>query len=532
LPDAARQESTIRDYVRLLRRRKWIVLATAVLVPTLAVLFALRQPALYQSSAKVLLKQGNLAATLSGIQDNSVYLDPTRVAQTQIELADTPAVAARVLKAAGIKNGDPNGLLGSLSITAEQNADILDFTVTNHEPALAMRLANEYARQYTLFRRQLDTTTLNQALKDVSRRITDLRANGQTAYAKVLVSRAEQLRTLLAIESSNAVVARPVDGAAKIQPRPKRYGILGLAFGLMLGLAFAFIWDALDTRVRSAEELAARLGVPLLARLPGPSKQLQRTDGLVMLENPTSAEAEAFRVLRTNLDFANLERGARSIMITSALEEEGKSTTVANLAIAAARTGRRVALVDLDLRRPYLDRFFKLDGTPGLTNVVLGHASLEEATARVAIPVVERPGAPSGGNGHNPVGGFLDVLPSGPIPPDAGEFVGTAAVSRVLKELSQRYDLVFVDTPPILHVGDALTLASEVDALILVARLPAIRRPILKELQRVLENSPGAKLGFALAGAHLEEGYGYGYGSYYYSPYVSRQGGRSQERAR
>jgi succinoglycan biosynthesis transport protein ExoP len=527
LPDAARQESTIRDYARLLLRRKWIVLATAVLVPALAVVFSLRQESLYSASAKVLLKQGNLAAVLAGVADYSYYVDPNRVAQTQIQLAETPAVAARVLKAAGITNGDPNALLGSVSITSDPNADILSFTVTNHDPALAERLANEYAREYTVLRRELDTHALNQALQDLSRRIRELQASGQTGYAKALLGRAEQLRTLKAVETENAVIARPADGAGQVQPRPKRYGILGLAFGVMLGFALAFIWDALDTRVRSAEEIAERLGVPLLARLPEPAKQLQRNDQLVMLENPTSVEAEAFRVLRTSLDFVNLERKARLIMITSALEKEGKSTTVANLAVAAARTGRRVALVDLDLRRPYLDRFFKLDGRPGLTNVVLGYATLEDATARVAIPEGER--AKGGeGNGHSPVGGLLDVLPAGPLPPNIGEFVGTGEVSRILTELRQRYDLVLIDTPPILHVGDALTLASKVDALILIARLPAVRRPMLNELKRVLEHSAGAKLGFALAGAHLEEGYGYEYGYYY----GARQGERSRERIR
>jgi polysaccharide biosynthesis transport protein len=532
LPDAARQESTIRDYARLLLRRKWIVLAAVVAVPTLAVFFSMRQPSLYRASSQVLLKQGSLAATLSGIEDTSVYLDPNRVAQTQITLASTPAVAERVLKAVGVHDRSPGALLGSLSIAAEPNADILDFNVTDRDPALAVRLANAYARQYTIFRRQLDTASLDKALTDVNRRIAELNSAGQNAYAKSLVSKAQQLQTLKSLENSNAVMARPADSAGKVQPTPKRYGALGLALGLMLGIGLAFIRDALDTRIRSAEEIAHQLGIPLLARLPEPPKQIQKTDGLVMLERPTSVEAEAFRVLRTNLDFVNVERKARMIMVTSALEEEGKSTTVANLAVALARTGRRVLLVDLDLRRPYLDRFFKLKGRPGMTNVVLGHAPLHLATARVPIPVVEANGDLRERNGHSPVRGFLDVLPSGPIPPDAGEFVGTGAVSQILQELSLLYDLVLIDTPPILHVGDALTLASQVDALILVARLPAVRRPILKELKRVLENSPGAKLGFVLAGAHLEEGYGYDYG-YYHSSYSPRpRSERSTERVR
>jgi polysaccharide biosynthesis transport protein len=527
LADAARPEVTIRDYARLLLRRKWVVLATILLVPALAVLFALRQPALYQASAKVLLKQGSLAATLSGIEDSSVWVDPNRVAQTQIELATTPAVAARVLKAAGMPNADPNALLGSVSITAQPDADILNFTVTTDDPARAQRLANEYARQYTRLRREIDTKSLTQALNDITRRISDLQATGQSAYARTLLGTAEQLRTLLAVENANAVVARTADSAFQIQPRPKRYAALGLAFGLMLGIAFAFIWDALDTRVRSAEEIAERLGIPLLARLPEPSKQLQRADGLVMLEDPTSVEAEAFRVLRTNLDFANVERQARSILVTSALEREGKSTTIANLAVAAARTGRRVVLVDLDLRRPYIDRFFKLGDHPGLTAVMVGAATLDEATARVAIPPAKGGSDPRGGNGQ--VGGVLDVVPSGLIPPDAGEFVGTGAVALILEQLAHRYELVLVDTPPILQVGDALTLAARVDAVLLVTRLPAIRRPILNELKRVLDNTPGAKLGFALAGAQLEEGY-QGYGYYYYSPYTSRQRRGTAER--
>jgi succinoglycan biosynthesis transport protein ExoP len=528
LPDAARQDFTIRDYARLLLRRKWVVLATVLLVPSLAVGFALRQESLYQSSAKVLLKQGNLAATLSGVQDFSYWADPNRTAETQIELAQTPAIATRVLKAARVESRDPNSLLGSLSITPSPNADILNFTVTDRDPALARRLVNAYAREYTRYRRRLDTASLNQAVQDLSRRATELQASGQGAYARTLFGRAEQLRTLMAVENANAVVARSADVAVKVQPRPKRYGIIGLAFGLMLAFAFAFIRDALDTRVRSAEEIAHRLGIPLLARLPEPSKQLQKANAIAMLEKPFSVEAEAFRVLRTNLEFANIERQARSILITSALEAEGKSTTAANLAVAAALVGRRVVLVDLDLRRPFIDRFFRLQGKPGLTTVVLGHATLEDATARITIVAGERDGAPSEGNGHAPVAGVLDVLPSGPIPPNAGEFVGTGPVLRLLHELTHRYDLVIIDSPPLLHVGDALTLSSKVEGVVVVTRLPNVRRPILKELKRVLASAPNAKLGFVLAGADLEEGYGYGY--YYSSPYASRQGEPSPER--
>jgi polysaccharide biosynthesis transport protein len=531
--DAAHHESTLRDYVQLLLRRKWVVLAVAMLIPAAAVALSLRQPALYKSTTKVWLKQGNLAATLSGIQDTSVYLDPVRVAQTQIELAQTPAVAAEVLKAAHITNRTPGQLLASLSIDAEPTADILDFSVTDGEPALAERLANEFAHQYTILRRQLDTSSLNQALNDVLRRIAELKADGRkgnAGYVRTLTNKADQLRTLLALERSNAVVARPADGAGQVQPRPVRYGVLGLGLGVLLGIALAFIWDAVDTRVRSTDELAQRLGLPLLARLPEPPRQLQRSDKLVMLEEPASAAAEAFRVMRTNLDFVNLGHKARSIMVTSALEREGKSTTVANLAVAAARARRKVALVDLDLRRPYLERFFDLEGRPGLTDVVLGHTALEDALARVAISAPDSDRKMSvARNGHGSVEGLLDVLPSGPIPPDAGEFVALEAVSDLIARLCETHDLVLIDTPPLLHVGDALTLAATVDGMVVLTRLPTVRRPVVRELKRVLDTSSGTKLGFALAGAQLQDGYGYGYGEYYSAQQRTTEAARTKE---
>ena len=524
MPDNLRPELSVRDYARLLLRRKWIVLAAVVVLPAVAVTLAKRQPAVYRSTATVATKEGNLAATVSGIQDNSYYADPNRLAQTQIQLAQTPAVAARVLKRAGIPNGDPNALLGSTQISADPNADILFFTVKDHDRNRAKLLANAYAKQYTILRAELDTQSLRQARSDILKRVDELNAQGQGGYASSLHAKADQLQTLQELQGSNAVIGHLADGASQIAPRPKRDGLIGLALGLILGLGLAFLRDALDTRVRAAEDVATRLGLPLLARIPEPPRKLQRAEELVLFKEPTSVRSEAFRMLRTNMEFAGLDRDMRSIMITSALEREGKSTTISNLAVVAARAGRRVVLVDLDLRRPRLDKFFKLEGQPGLTNVVLGHATLEEATARVAI-TGDSPDAPAEGNGHARVEGVLDVIPSGPIPPDPGEFVATTSLARILETLTERYDLVLIDAPPVLHVGDALTLATKVSALLVVTRLPVMRRPILNELSRVLDTCPTPKLGFVLSGAHTDGGYGQGY--YYYYSSERRGRGRS-----
>ena len=231
-------------------------------------------------------------------------------------------------------------------------------------------------------------------------------------------------------------------------------------------------------------------------------------------------------MLRTNLEFTTLGHDVRSVLITSAFEREGKSTTIANLAVALARGGRSVVLVDLDLRRPYLDKFFRLQARPGITQVALGHVSLLDALVDVPItPIEPAPGVTARydltRNGTTGVNGRLKVLGSGPIPPDPGEFVASTAISQVFAQLYDVADIVLVDAPPLLAVGDALVLSAKVDGLILATRLETVRRPVLADLKRLLGSSPARKLGFVVTGAEAEESYGnsYGYGAgYAYQP--------------
>ena len=331
-----------------------------------------------------------------------------------------------------------------------------------------------------------------------------------------LVDREQELRTLEALQTANASLLRPATSAVQVQPKPVRNAILGLMLGLMLGIGIAFARDALDTRIRSAAELADRLRLPLLARLPAPRKKLRATNTLVMMADPRGHQSEAFRMLRSNLEFVNLDRGAKTILVTSALEGEGKSTTVSNLAVALARAGTRVALVDLDLRRPTLGDFFGIGSRQaGVTNVVLGQVALDQAlvevfhaTAGAGVDYIQL----NRTNGHGDQAveaeeGVLAILMAGQLPSDAGELMSSPRLQRLLGELSEQFDMVLIDTPPLLSVGDAMALSTHVDGMVVVTRLETLKRPVLEELSRALETCPTVKLGFVVTGAESEPGY-------------------------
>ncbi len=520
------QGSTLRDYLRVARRRKWIILQAVLLVPAAAVLFSLQQQKLYQASADVYLQQ-NLANQLNNIPDPSQYQQADRKAQTQADIARSSGIARMALDDVGLTGESTQNFLGASSVTAKQNADLLRFSVTNRDPQLARRLANAYGRAFISYRITLDSAPFVQAKRAAEKRLESL-DSGSAAHAD-LVEKLATVETQLALASKPATLVQPADDGEQVQPRPVRNGILGLALGIVLGIGLAFLWEALDTRVRSAEEITERLGLPLLGRLPEPARKLRQQNKLAMLAEPHGIQAEAFRTLRTNLDFVSLDRDPRTIMITSAIQSEGKSTTVANLAIAAARTGKRVALVDLDLRRPYLDRFFSFDERPGLTEVALGYRDLDEAILSVALTDeavdgeksrngrsnVRRRAGNGNGNGPSKVGGVLDVISAGPIPPAGGDFVGTSAIAEILAGLRDLYDLVLIDAPPLLRVGDGIALSARVDAVVVVTRLNILKRPLLRELDRVLESIPAERLGFIVTGADLDDAYAYDYGDYY-----------------
>lgn len=520
--------ATFAHYVHILRRRIWLVAVPVIIAPLAAYLFASRQPAQYQATSTVLLSSLNLALSLNGLpSDQSLTTQPDRAATTQANIARAPEVARIAIQLTNAQL-TPTEFLHMSSVAPESNANLLDFTVTSRDPTRSMRLAAAYATAFTKYSNGLQTGPLQQALNDVSQRLKTLRTakqQGSPLYSELVVKQ-RQIIALQTLQTSGTVVVKTPSSAPQVAPRPKRDAAVGFALGLILALGLAFGAEAFDTRVRSEEAIQEALRLPLLARIPSVGRRGRATSQLSMLDEIGSPQAEAVRMLRTSLAFTALKQDIRLLLITSPRTSDGKTTTVANLGVAFARSGRNVVLCDLDARKPSLAQAFGgVDRRVGLTDVVLGQASLGKALTTIDISGGTFDlGAMNPGRSRTkalsepaPAAGKLQVLGFGTFaPPDPGEFIATEQVQSLLRDLRDQTDLVIIDSAPMLTVGDTLMLSIGVDAILLVVRATSVRRSDLAEVRRLVETFPAPTIGYALTDTEAPPdmyGYGYVYGS-------------------
>jgi polysaccharide biosynthesis transport protein len=512
--------TTVADYLAILRRRKWIVALPPVVAAVAAFLLSTSQSPLYSATAEVLVNRASVVNAITGVDPSSG--DPNRFLTTQASIARSPDLARRVADASGIPGMTPSRVLSESSVSPSQDSDIVSISVQDNDRNAAVRLANTYATQFTQFSKDRATSYIDETTASLRTELRSLAARGQrdSPQYDTLIQQLAQLTAVGTVMAGNFSVLQPADGAGKVQPRPKRDAILGFLFGGVVGVALAFLAEALDRRVRDEHEIDQALGIPLLARVPRPPKDVQKANELIMIREPSSVQAETFRKLRTSMEFVNPDGELRKIMVTSAVEQEGKSTTIGNLAVALAIGGRRVSLVDLDLRRPYLSRLFHVGGRPGITDVAIKSASLADAVRPIGLPTgvageLSMNGRSATSNGR-PAEGHLQLLPAGTIPPSIGEVLHDARLLEILDQLAEKSDLVLIDAPPLLAFGDTLSLSSHVDAIFAITRLSRVQRPILHEFSRQLQNCRTKRLGYVLTGVEHSESYRYMYDAYEY----------------
>ena len=489
-PDSACLPPHLDEYLQVLWRRKWIV-AIAVVAGALAgTIHSVRQPARYEASASVILHSSNVASTL--VNRPTFRGDTIPLGATAAQLARSPQLARRVVAMAHVDRSSEE-LLANSTATALWPGDVVGLSVRDKSPEVAAQLAATYAHEYASFLRAVVTKPLRGAIQKLEAQLARVQ-RVSPRYAQLAdVRSALQLATTLS-ETPATPVTSAIQ-AAKIEPTPKLAVMLGGLVGLVSGLALAFLYDALDDRPRSEEEVEESFGAPLIGRIPAPLRPLHSGE-LVMLDDTRSLTAEAFRQLRARLGIAKSETHARTLLVTSAVEREGKTTIAANLAVAFARVGERVILVDLDLRQPSLHRAFAARVAPGVADVIAGSATLDMALNPIPIADSDHVHGTAWADGPGLRRPPLKLLPAGLTRADPGDFLDGDLLRQLLEALRERADVVVIDSPPLLPFGDTMMLTRHVDAVLPVVRIGHTRRASLARFAHELRSSRAATCGY------------------------------------
>ena len=463
---------TLHDYMAILRR-SWPVILIATIVGTLIALgLSLAMTPVYQATSQLFVSVKSAGA--AGDAYSGGLFVQQRV-KSYVDVVDSPAVLEPVIEELGL-DSTYIGLASQVSATTPPNTVLLNVSATDTSPAQAAKIANAVAASYAneIARLEGAKTTMDG--------LPRLGGNGNQTPVQATVIKPAEVPT------------------AAIFPRTQLNVLLGALLGLLVGVGIAVLRFTLDTSVKSSEELEQSADSTTLGVVTFDPDA--KTNPLVTLRG--TPRAEAFRSIRTNLQYVDVDNPPRTVVITSSLLEEGKSTTACNLAIAVAQAGSKVLLLEADLRRPKVAEYLGVDGSRGLTDVLIAQATLDNT-----IIHWQR--------------GLLDFLPAGAIPPNPSELLASHQMADLLAELAKRYDLVILDAPPLLPVTDAAILSTAADGAILVARHGTIKREQVADsadaLRQVNARIFGTVLNFVPMRKRRKYGYGYEYGyGYGYEP--------------
>ena len=505
----------MRDYLSILWRRKWVVVLVTLAVGAAFLGVSLLQSQVFEARADLIYEQElDVANPLTG----QSYADPS---QRTVELNAVNAIiqsppmkqrAATILQQAGQPTTGyevSSQVAEDVSGTGTQSSTVVSILATSSDAEYSAAVAQVYADAFVAWRKERMLVQIRAAQDAVKAQMRDYpeAAKGSSDYV-LLEQRLRDLQILEATATGNFRVLVPasVPGSA-IAPQPLRSALIGLALGLLGGIGAAFLLEQFDTRVRQPEDVAEVLRQPILARVPRLSREQMKSQTLVTLAHPLDRVSEAFRLIRSNLSFMEVDGDVKSIMLTSSLQGEGKSVTVANLAVTLALAGKKVVVVDADLRRPRQHRLFGLPNADGASSVVSGATELLAALHPVDVGSTDYRSTDDFESWTRSTNGAttLWVLTSGPIPPNPGEIVASQRFTQILKTLRGAADLVLIDSPAMLAVGDTAALASEIDGLIFLVDMEQARTPVLESAADQLRRLPCAMMGLVVrlhGGAH------------------------------
>lgn len=508
-PAPASRTSPLLRFLSVLRERWWIVALTTLVCTGAALAISLTQPKEYEASASLLFRSSEFSTALFGSSVFEPSLDPSRESTTNLQLVQSRAVARAVRDELGLDER-PSDLLEKVDVEERTNSDVVDVRVRDEDPRLAASLAGEFAKQYVLFRQEADRRKIADAQALIRERLDRLTPEEAT-QRKQLEDALQKLVALEAVQTGNAeLIDRAEVPTVAASPQTKRDVVVAFIVGLALGLGLAFLLDLLDRRIKSSEEFEEIYRVPTLVTVPHSTFATRRARGRV----DEGAAFEPFRILYSSLGFLSVGEPLRRVLVTSAIAEEGKTSVAVNLARAVALTGRSVALIEADLRRPSFHRH--LDGQPpamGLTNALVGRESVTDLITYVNPgDLSEMTSAGASAQPFEEVRGLVGVLQSGPLPPNPAELLRSDRAVELLDEVADTHDFVIVDAPPLLPVADAQVLLAHnfMDACLIVARVNETTRDQARRARAILDQAKVEHIGLVVTGVRDAVG-GYEY---------------------
>ncbi|GMU79192.1 MAG: hypothetical protein AMXMBFR46_19850 [Acidimicrobiia bacterium] len=516
----------LRDYLRVLWRRKWTIIITVIVCVGAALTMSMTRSDVYSVGTKVLLERRLVDALFVPTEQQGQGVDSERRRANEIQIMASPTVREQV-KDKLDRDPDP------VEFVSLPGTDVINIVARGADPKEIAETANTYAQTYLEVRTQLTVDELNQAAAQLQTRVdevnkqiadvdgslialppapqlttpegrpltpTDPRITERNTLLEQRAAYADEIKKMqvgvsVAQQGGAKVLAEALPPSKPINQTPTRNLLAGLAIGLVLGIALAFLREHLDDTVKTKDDAETATGLTVVGIVPSiPEWKKRDATPLISMMQPRSPAAEAYRSVRTSIEFMSLDQPVGSVQVTSALAGEGKTSTLANLAVAFARAGQRVIVLCCDLRRPRVHEFFGLTNRVGFTSVLLGDSPVGAAVQSASKDL--------------PIG----LMASGPLPPNPAELLASKRAVDVVEELDRRCDLLLIDSPPVLPVTDALVISGLVDGVLLVANAGSSTKRGLKRATELLHQVEAPMIGTILTGVESKHEYSYVYG--------------------
>ncbi len=504
-PEGGKQEGLIADLEIVRRHWRLIVVVVVACVAVFAVMHE-RSAKTYTAGASVAFQNNTLLDSALNIS-TVTSSEPQREADTEVLIAHSAEVAQAVRAQLKIATSTSQ-LLEEVKVEAAPTADVLNIIATTGDPQTSATLANAFASQYIEFRSQSQLAGISSDEAKIRSEIA--------ALAKTSPERATLEQTLLRLGSLQAVAASGTSIIGRATPPSSPSGggvsesiVIGFLVGIAISLSLVFLLESLDRRVKTVADFERGYRLRALVGIPDP--------GPSTLNAESSPLLEPYRILRSALGFTAVTRPLNTLLVTSAVAGEGKTTVAMNLAHVIALSGRRTVLVELDLRRPKTFGPVELGAERGVTTAITGAAELGSLLVK---PLPDLPN--------------LLVLPSGALPHNPSELLSADRVTALISTLARDETMVIIDTPPLNPVADTHVLLDNpaIDAAIIVARIDRTTREQVRHARSILDQHKVEPVGVAVTGVKDPSRYGYGYGSYEAAPAEPTGDARTRRRGR